>query len=233
MVYVAICDDNREYLDSVSDIVASTFKSMYIPCSIRKYIKPQSLLNDSHSIKFDLIILDIIMPEMTGIELARDIRLRNNSTEIIFISTDKEYALESFDVYPLTYITKPIDQDKFVSAINKFTSTHSFSATILIKSGKEGMLTIPVDSILYLKSQGHSIIYALEDGSSVLSTEENFTSASNKLPDVFFRCHRCFAVNLKRVHSIIRFEFIMEDKTHIPISRSDYIEAKRLFTLNS
>ncbi len=233
MVYVAICDDNREYLDNIANMTAGIFKSMYLPCSIRKYIKPQTLLNDSLGIKFDLIILDIIMPDMTGIELAKRIRAKNSSAEIIFVTTNKEFALEAFDVFPLTYITKPINSEKFIGAIKKFTSSHDFSASILIKNDGGEKIAIPVDSILYLKSQGHTVIYALDDGRAISSTEENFTTASDKLPAGFHRCHRCFTVNLRKVHSIVRYEFIMEDKSRVPISRNDYVEAKRQFTLNS
>ena len=196
-------------------------------------MNPRTLLNNSLSFKFDLIILDIVMPGMTGIELAKELRKNKINSDIIFITTNTEYAVEAFDVFPLTYITKPINSEKLFEALNKFANKNDFSSSVSVKNELGEKIILPVNSILYLKSQGHSVVYALEDGSDISSTAENFTSAGEKMPAEFYRCHRCFVVNLKKIHSIDKYEFVLENQTRIPISRYNYQEAKRLFTLNS
>lgn len=232
MINLAICDDNKEYLDEVALIAAGYFKSINTPCSIRKYMRPQTLLADSLGIRFDLMILDIIMPGMTGMELARELRGKNVDAEIIFVTSNSEYALESFDVFPLTFITKPIDGEKLAKALGIFTKKHDISPSLEVKNDLGEKVSIRTDSIAYIKSQGHTVIYYLDDGETISSSSENFTTACDKMPGFFYRCHRCYSVNMKKVFSIDRYEFTLEDKTKIPISKNDYLEAKRRFTLN-
>lgn len=231
MVNIAICDDNREYLDEMTELVLKSFKSLNIPCGVRKYENPIELKMDLFLRKFDLIFLDIVMPNESGIELARYLRDYGVGSDIIFVTTNDEYALEAFDVFPLTFITKPIDHDKFYASIKKFVEKSTFSESVVVKSCTGDKLVIRADSILYIESQGHSVLYVLEDGKLQSSTTANFTRAVGELPSYFFRCHRCYSVNMKKVHSICSYEFTMENGDKIPISKNLFKSAKQSFVL--
>ncbi len=233
MVNIAICDDSRAYLDEATDFVLRAFKSMNIPCGVRKYEHPSLLKEELLTRKFDLVILDIVMPEINGIELARHMRDNGIASEIIFITTNDEFALESYDVFPLTFITKPINEDKFIGAIKKFIEKSNFSESVVIKSCTGDKLVARAEDLLYIESQGHSVVYTFEDRVITSSTTANFTRAVEELPSYFFRCHRCYSVNMKRVHSICSYEFTMDNGDKIPISKNLFKAAKQNFVLNA
>ena len=233
MVNIAICDDNIEYLNDATELAIKSFKALNIPCGVRKYENAEDLKKELVVRKFDLIILDIVMPGESGIELARYIRSVGINSEIIFITTNDEFALESYDVFPLTFITKPIDEEKFEGAIKKFVEKSAFSESVVVKSCTGDKLVIKAEDILYIESQGHSVLYTLEHSVLQSSTTANFTKAVEELPSYFFRCHRCYSVNMKRVHSICSYEFTMENGDKIPISKNLFKSAKQSFVLNT
>ena len=150
MVNVAICDDNRAYLEEMTELVIKHFKALNIPCGVRKYENPMELKMDLFLRKFDLIFLDIVMPDESGIELARYLRDYGVDSEIIFVTSNEEYALEAFDVFPLTFITKPINYDKFEAAIKKFVEKSTFSESVVVKSCTGDKLVIRAETILYI-----------------------------------------------------------------------------------
>lgn len=233
MVNIAVCDDNKEYLDEATELILKSFKALNIPCGVRKYETPADLKKDLISRKFDLIVLDIIMPGESGIDLARHIRNEGITSDIIFITSNEEYALESFDVFPLTFITKPINAEKFETAIKKFVEKSNFSESVVVKSCSGDKIVLRAESLLYIESQGHSVLYIHEEGTLQSSTTANFTKATEELPSYFFRCHRCYSVNMKKVHSICSYEFTMENGDKIPISKNLFKMAKQSFVLNN
>ena len=155
-----------------------------------------------------------------------------NKGEIIFMTSNTEYALEAYDVYPLTFLQKPFTYEKTVEVMKKFFSKGSFSSTIVIRNNDGAKEVVPMDSILYVESQGHSVCYALENG-CVYTAAGNFTKAIGYLPEYFFRCHRCYAVNMKKAKTIQRYYFVLENDIQIPISKGEFKEAQKRFVYNS
>jgi DNA-binding LytR/AlgR family response regulator len=181
---------------------------------------------------YDLILFDIVMPGKNGIESAKELRRSGYEGEIIFMTSNTEYALEAYDVYPLTFLQKPFTYEKTVEVMKKFFSKGSFSSTIVIRNNDGAKEVVPMDSILYVESQGHSVCYALENG-CVYTAAGNFTKAIGYLPEYFFRCHRCYAVNMKKAKTIQRYYFVLENDIQIPISKGEFKEAQKRFVYNS
>jgi DNA-binding LytR/AlgR family response regulator len=173
----------------------------------------------------DLIILDIQMPDLTGIEFAR---ILNENTKIIFTTAFEKYAVEGFRVNAVDYLLKPFSYEEFLTAVQK--------ARKLIELEKNALPTIEIrnqflfvkseykirrinfDDILYVEGLKDYIkVYLASEPKPILSLN-SMKLMEQKLPsDKFMRVHRSFIVNLSRISMIERGRIIF-GKTYIPVS---------------
>lgn len=175
----------------------------------------------------DLIFLDINMPEVSGLSLARTIQ---NRTKVIFTTAYREYAVDGFDLQVVDYLLKPISFDRFLKAVHRYFdistttkgSTHNttdhFSSDYFFVRSERKMIKINFDEIDYIESLGDYVkIYSL---SGTVLTRETMSNIEAKLPtDKFLRTHRSFIVSMSKISSYTN-EFIEVSNKAIPISRS-------------
>lgn len=114
MIHIAICDDSKQE----RQILAALFKRYQelhaTPLQIHIFQNGFSLLDAiDQGKRFDITILDILMPGENGIEIARNIRASGTDTEIIFLTSSPEYAVDSYEVKAQNYLLKPITEEKF------------------------------------------------------------------------------------------------------------------------
>lgn len=111
MVNIAVCDDSMEYCEIVKDLINYILSKNNINCSISTYTSGLSLIDDYKGKRFDLIFLDMEMPEIDGIETGLLIREMCDKPIIIYLTSHKEYAYESYQVKAKNYLLKPIQRD--------------------------------------------------------------------------------------------------------------------------
>ena len=119
MLHIGICDDNQKDISRVQEL-AVRFSEQHpeMPVQIQAYSSPYDLLDDIEKTGgFDLYLLDVVMPHMTGVTLARRIRERKERAEILFLTVSKEYAVEAFSVKASGYLIKPVNQSAFEDAV--------------------------------------------------------------------------------------------------------------------
>ena len=110
---IAICDDDAEQRAYVSDLVTLWAKKNRHLTEIKKYAEAKAFLFDWAEEKdFDILLLDIEMPEVNGIDLAKAVRRENSTVQIVFITGFYEYFSDGFDVSALHYLIKPADTAK-------------------------------------------------------------------------------------------------------------------------
>ena len=164
-----------------------------------------------------LFFLDINMPEISGLSLAKII---HKKTQIIFTTAYREYAIDGFNLNVVDYLLKPIAFDRFLQAVQKV-SLSEITATnndfMFVRSDRK-MVKIDFNSILYIES--------LNDYLKIFTTEktiiirETISSLEEKLPSKkFIRIHRSFIISLKNITSYTN-EFIEINHKALPISRS-------------
>jgi len=197
---------------------------MEIKTDIHCYLSAEAFLfskEDKHP--FDVLLLDIQMDKMTGIELAKKLREQKDDVVIIFITAVKDYVFEGYDVNALHYLLKPVDKDKLFSCMESaYNEMKKVEKYIIINDTK-----VPLNSIMYVEAQAHYIVVATENKD--FSLKKAITAFSRELGEGFMFCHRSYIVNLSAVKQIKREEIILDNGKSIPVSRAKYKEVNEAF----
>jgi two-component system LytT family response regulator len=206
---------------------------------VLKYIQENSL---------DVIFLDINIPYLDGILLAKTINKFKIKPKIVFISAYKEHAVEAFELEAFDYILKPYSKERIVSMLNKLENSSNqnneinnidehqklFNKISLWKNDK--MIVIDIEDIYYCNAkERETLVYTKENEYIVNSSISEF---EKNLPnDKFFKCHRSFIVNLSKIKEIIpwfnsTYNLKLKDiNKDVPVSRSKIKEFKKLMNI--
>ncbi|MDA3958159.1 LytTR family DNA-binding domain-containing protein [Oceanispirochaeta sp.] len=258
MIRVLVVDDEKPARDELCWLLEKQ-PDVKVVAQAENGMKALSSLEKE---EVDLILLDIQMPGMTGLETARQILDRSHFPQIIFVTAYDQFAIEAFDVNALDYLLKPIEEDRLERALNrgrnrlmKEDGISDFEQKIKslfnnenLSGGKENIrkltvyydgrfIPIDFDNILMMTAEDkYSRIYT-KDGSFTyrksLSDLEELIS-----DDTLFKCHRSYSVNLNYVEAVEPwFNNAYRIKLKhveelIPVSRSRTAELKTLFHMD-
>lgn len=224
MIKICICDDRIEDLEHTFDLVKDFADSHpEYAISMRKFQSAYDLLDCVEAnCSFDIFILDIILPHINGIEVAKQIRQRKEPCEIIFVSTSREYGVDAFEVNASNYIVKPIVREGFNKILEETIKKLKLNdRPPLIIKVRGGMRKIAVSDIVSIESFNRRRAITLLSGEQI-ETGTTLALLSEMLgeDDRFFMPHRAYIVNLEHISGIIGSDILMIDGQRIPISRS-------------
>lgn len=175
----------------------------------------------------DLILLDIQMPQLTGIEFVKSL---SRPPAIIFTTAYPDYAVEGFELDAIDYLLKPISMDRFMKAINKaeekinVPSIHGEAENenyLFVKADKK-LVKVNFDDVIYIEGLKDYVIIRMEN--SRVITLQTMKSLETKLPDKFFkRIHRSYIINLSKIDAVLGNMIEVQEKgkaKHIPIGKN-------------
>ena len=114
---IALCDDDERELTNIRSLLDSYQKTRNISLTYKEYHSSFELALQASKERFDLYLLDILMPHMTGMQLAREIRTFDHAADIIFLTTSSDFAVESYTVKATNYLMKPVSSNAFFAAM--------------------------------------------------------------------------------------------------------------------
>jgi len=221
MINIAICDDESVMAAYLAGVIRRWADARGVSARLSGYDSAESFLFAYEDDKdIDIILLDIQMKGMDGMELARRLRGDSETAQIIFVTAYPGYARDGYDVSALHYLVKPLDESKLFSVLDKALANLGKPAeTFFIKTGGE-KARIPLADILYAESFGHMTEIATLNGkfTARISAGELESAAGAS----FFRCHRSYLINLRHVRRVGKTELALCDGTVIPVSRRLY-----------
>lgn len=115
----------------------------------------------------DLIILDVIMPLLSGIDTAKEIREDDSAVPIIFLTSSREFAVDSYDVKAFHYLMKPIVREKFFPVMDDFLKIFNSQKITFTAHTASGFCKIAIDDIDYLEAQDKQILVHMADGRTI------------------------------------------------------------------
>lgn len=193
MMVVAICDDEGYILAELRKKVEKYMNSKSLPVSIKTFTSGEELLKEKK--KFDIVLLDLMLPGIHGLEVARQISGRSR---VIFITAYREHAVEAFDVNAVHYLVKPVTEERLFRALDRAvnqTEKVDNQALTIIKNGKTQVIFIR--DIFYCEVFNHQVqIHTAHGTYDYLGTLDTL---ENMLDERFFRCHRSYIVNMSCV----------------------------------
>jgi DNA-binding LytR/AlgR family response regulator len=229
MYRVALCEDEKVFSEAQKKICREILDKLNIEYQITAFDSSADFLASfaGGQKRYDLILLDIVMDEPNGVELARLIREYDKEAVIIFITSSSEYALQGYDVNALHYLMKPVDADLLerliTSAYNDKFQCHYF----IYKSGAQN-LRIPIRDIIALETTGRKVTITLTD--KTLTYSGKLTELLDELPsDRFVRCHQAFAVNIANIRELTRTDAVAVNEIAIPVSRAFMKDVQKAF----
>lgn len=230
-IKIAICDDEQSQLEYISSLVSSWSASEGHNCEIRTFMSAEAFLFEYEDDKiYDILLLDVEMKNITGIELAKRIRKDNNRTEIIFITSHFEFVGEGYEVDALHYLIKPILSDKLAQVLDKAAEKLSVEPSSMVISSDGETVKLYEDDILYVESFLHYIVIHTKD--KEYKIKESISVFEEKLSDDFYRIHRSYIASLKHITRISRTA-VNVGKTELPLSRGKYDDVNRSFIVRN
>lgn len=224
-ITIALCDDDAEQIKNLRKMLGEWSSDKPFAVDILEYESGEQFLFEYPDEPCDLLLLDIEMNGINGMELAKRLRGNGNMLPVIFITGYSEYMSEGYDVEALHYLLKPVQKERLFSALDRYTARRERSDEILLETAG-GTVHVGTDSIVFIEAFGRKTAVHLYD-KSVFECCMSI-SGFEKL-DGFVHCHRSYIVNLKRVRSISRTSVIFETGEEAPLSRRLYSEVNKSF----
>lgn len=226
---IAICDDDRRDRERVSALVDEYLSDRKLRSEVKVFDHPDSLIEECDKFRPHIYVLDIVMPMVTGIQAARELRWNQPDAQIIFATSESSFALESFDVNPINYILKPIEKEKLFSTLDMAVSRVDISneRSISVKV-KGGIQTLHLADILYIDYRNHVVSYHMSDEKIVSTPTLRIGFAEylqvNHPGNDFVRCHESIAVNIAAVDKLTKTDITLRGGEQIPVAKSRYSE---------
>ena len=216
MLTIAICDDDNSQINSLK-IILTEWNSHI---TIYEYRSAEQFLFNYPDKGYDLLLLDIEMGDMNGMELAQKLRNNGDMLPIIFITGFSEYMSVGYDVEALHYLLKPVDKAKLFEVLDRYSNRRKNSGRVIFPCGDESVC-LNDDDIIFLEAFGKKTQITLKDNKKILCTC-GLGSAAEKLGEDFIACHRSYIVNIGYIHSISKTDVTLDNGEIIPLSRRSY-----------
>ena len=214
---IAICDDEEIYRVELKTILDKLL--INVDYDIDTFDDGRQLMESFGKAPYDLVFLDIEMPAVDGITLAKSIRSRSENVFIVFLTGHIEYALEGYEVNALRYLTKPVDIGKLKEVIRYVQEKQGSARQLIIREDGEEIL-IDIGDVIYMESMNQNVRIVSAKGEHVI--RYNIGDFEEQLKnDGFFRIHRGYLISLSKVKKLVKSDVIMEDGTALPVSRSN------------
>lgn len=218
---IAICDDEQNQIKYVKDIVSEWAETKGHTPIFAEFSSAESFLFDyAENQNYDILLLDIEMAKMTGIDLAKKVREENSRVQIVFITGYPDFMSEGFEVAALHYLMKPVKKEKLFAVLDRAVENMAKGPRfVLFSLGKE-TLRVYVEDIRYAESDGHYVL--LHAGGETHRLRMTIPEIEKELGEGFFRTGRSFVVGLKYVARITKASVYLEDGTELPLGKGLY-----------
>lgn len=222
---IAVCDDEEKFGSQAKQMIEKLTRSLDI--FVDMYDDGRKLLSAFEKKPYDLLFLDIEMPKMDGITLAKELRKKSEDVPIVFLTGHVEYALEGYEVNALRYLTKPIKEEKLREVLRFVMDKSVSSKQILIKEdGDERFINL--SDIIYFEAQNQYVMIYTVTGEFLV--RHNIGDYEIELKnDGFYRVHRGYIVSLAKVKRLVKSDVILEGidgEVIVPVSRNNIKELK-------
>lgn len=234
-VSCAVCDDDEIVCEAICNKISKILGKCGISARIDKYVSPLALYKNISNCEtgYDVLFLDIDMPRLSGIELAKELKKMSEPPDIIFVSNRDDLVFECFSVRPFGFIRKNNFSNDLKDTLLAYISTRVMkSAFIAVTTNSNSVVqNIKVSDIVYIESfRNKQYIYMLNG--DVVECHMSMEEFESKLAEYdIIRIYKSYLVNLKYVQRIDRNSIVLNFKegVRLSVSREKIKELKNLY----
>lgn len=221
MLKIAIVDDEEIFVTLIQKKVFNVLERLRVECKIYTFTDSIEMLHESTKHHFDLLFLDIDMPNITGLDIARKLRLKNIDTEVIFVTNKDELVYDTFQYGPFRFIRKSRFDSEIEEALQNFVKKVNHEKISIFLSTENGKKPVKVLDIMYIEVQSHKLTVHMSN--SMISANGNLNDLETEIRKYgFIRIHKSYLVNYRAISFIHQKKVIIDDGTALPLSRRKF-----------
>lgn len=223
---IAICDDERKICELYSEKVAAITNSISIVSDITLFTTPVKLLSSLSNINYDIILLDIDMPDMDGMQAAHEMERMNCEALLIFITNQDALVYKSFKYHPFGFIRKShIDEELGQVITQAATKVYAKRKRFCFRL-ESGLVSLLISDILYFEADGNYL--KVRTNEHTYRFRSTITKAEVELSSHgFVRIHKGFLLNQEAIYRLGNDEVILMNHEALPIGRKNKNEIKQ------
>ena len=217
---IFVCDDDEAVRSALASYCMRLCRELDIPCETKAFADGDALVS-GFSGDVDIVLLDIEMPLLNGMDAAREIRAAGSDACIVFTTSFESYAISGYEVGAYRYLLKPVSYERFSAEVRPaFEGVYQAKARKLyVSAGGETVAVAHADIVLVETGKSHRVSIATREGElvayeSMARIERELVASGD-----FFRCHESFIVGFRHVVSVGGSDVRMDNGRAVPVSR--------------
>ncbi|MBQ9133732.1 MAG: response regulator transcription factor [Clostridia bacterium] len=225
---IAVCDDEEKQLIHMRSLLEAWAKERAHLAEVQTFSSAEAFLFAySEDKSFDILLLDIEMGRMNGVELARVLRAENERLQIVFVTGYDKYIADGYDVMALHYLMKPVSKEKLFAVLDRAARLLCDREKNLVLTVNKATVKIALHEITYIEAlQNYAAIHT---ETAEYKVKMSLSALEKELDDGFFRTGKSYIVGLRYVASIAKTEITLDSGQRIPLGRGLFDAANKAF----
>lgn len=229
MTHIALCDDDIAAIPVITGAARSAFEAKGFRVEIDTFTRGSELLSALDKKPYDLILLDIDMPELDGIEVGKRVKSFDHAIPVVFVSECESRVFESFSVQPLGFVRKSNFLNDIAAVVDMFQKYRQMtqSAEHVEFETRTSLISLRLAQIRYIEGSRNYQMIFLMDQKEPVEVKMTMEKLEEKMkPLGFLRIHKGYLVNYRFIRRIESNLVILKDDTELPIGRSKAQEVR-------
>ena len=226
---VVLCDDDARELEHLTRLLQEIRQDEDIPIDLHSFTDTKKFLTYMARSQADIVLLDILMGETNGIQLAKILRQSSERCPIVFVTSSPDYGIEAFGVEAAHYLIKPVDKDRLAAALRRVSLLPAERKALQVVSDYVPM-SVPLEQIQYIEAAGGTTQIHLQNGMQLV-TYATLRQLQEQLAgeDRFIACQRSVILNADAVQSFSTARFRLKGGTEIAVPARRAAAVRQLY----
>lgn len=227
-MYIAVCDDQIEELNAIDTLLKAWETKQNFPLRRKLFQSAVELMEAAQREKFTLYLLDVLMPGLSGINAAHEIRTFDCAADVVFLTSSPEFACESYRIQALDYLLKPVDKGLLFSILDRLHRREQRPQEALVLKTGTTILRIPFSELSFVEVIGKRLYFNMVDGDvrEAASSLKDYEDRLLSRPE-FMRVHRSYIVNMLQTEELSSSRIRTFSGKDIPVSRLLYPQLQK------